>query len=615
MNSINKDFLIKIVHQLVVLFLSLYSMTVFCQKSISSDNLNKKVHDTTIISSYINKATHHEKNRKKAIERLENTLFVIKKSMTKKHSEVVQQKLLQQLAKTNSEIGRMFIELSQVKLAVPYLFEALKYYKILKDKHGIAKTTMNIGLAFNDQKNYKKSKVYYGEATKICVEINDLKTLGKIYNNFSVSLYDQNKKEESIEYVHKALEVFKKINDQQGISYSLYNLAQKFNDTGNPQKAMPYLIESLKIRREIGDIRGIAESLNAIGICHRWMNNIPSALKYLNEANQLAQKNGFFHVLESSSDMLNYIYEEDLKDPENALKSYRLFIAARDTIRNEKVKVALLEKHYETEYEKKEALLKEQTAAEKQEQKIIFVSIISFLFAVLFFSLLWFSFYKKKKVLEKEIEQKEISLEIAEKERRRISADLHDELGSGISTIALLSNRINQQKSIVAIKEDATSIMANTKKISEKLIEIIWELNVEHNNLEDILLFIQKQGTTFFNNNNIKFSMLIPLEISVIPFSSHDRKQIYLSVKECFQNINKHAYASQVLCDVIIDTRLTIRIIDNGKGFDLHKIKKNNQGEGLKNLDYRLKNLNGTSTIISNNEGTTIILQVPLEKV
>lgn len=56
--------------------------------------------------------------------------------------------------------------------------------------------------------------------------------------------------------------------------------------------------------------------------------------------------------------MLNYIYEEDLKDPVNALKSYRLYIAARDTIINEKAKIELLEKHYEYEYETKKRLFK-----------------------------------------------------------------------------------------------------------------------------------------------------------------------------------------------------------------------------------------------------------------
>ena len=582
--------------------------------SNSTQERNQKLHDTTTISNLINKAKIQEKERDKGIEVLKNTLSVIDKALAKNYSIPVQQKLKLQLANTNSEIGKKFIELSQVKLAIPYLFEALKYYEIVENKNGVAKTYMNIGLAFNNLKDYKKSKKYYDQATKLCIAIKDWQTLGKVYNNYSVNLYEQNQKEESTAYVYKALNVFKKVNDKQGISYCLYNLAQKFNDAGNPQKAMPYLKESLEMRKAIADTRGIAESLNAIGICYRWMNDIPSALTYLNEANQLAQKNGFFHVLESSSDMLNYIYEEDLKDYENALKSYRLYIAARDTIINEKAKIELLEKHFEYEYETKKALIQKQTEADKARQKLIFIVIVSILILLLLLVLAWFYFYKKKKGLEKEIEKKAIALEVAEAERRRISADLHDDLGVGISTINLLGNRIKMQDDLAIIKADAQNIIENTKKVNEKLTEVIWELNAEHNNLEHLLLFIQKQGQQVFKETAIDFSMLIPLDLPNIFLSSYQRKQLYFVVKEAFHNILKHAHATQVSGKVKINGTIKIVIADNGHGFDVNEKLNHKTGEGLTNMKNRLSSLNGKLGIVSTSNGTQITLEIPLPK-
>lgn len=578
----------------------------------SAQERNQKLHDTTTISNLINKAKIQEKERDKGIEVLKNTLSVIDKALAKNYPIPVQQKLKLQLANTNSEIGKKFIELSQVKLAIPYLFEALKYYEIVENKNGVAKTYMNIGLAFNKLKEYKKSKKYYDQATKLCIAIKDWQTLGKVYNNYSVTLYEQNQKEESTAYVYKALNVFKKVNDKQGISYCLYNLAQKFNDAGNPQKAMPYLMESLEMRKEIDDTRGIAESLNAIGICYRWMNDIPSALTYLNEANQLAQKNGFYHVLESSSDMLNYIYEEDLKDYENALKSYRLYIAARDTIINEKAKIELLEKHFEYEYETKKALIQKQTEADKARQKLIFIVIVSILILLLLLVLAWFYFYKKKKGLEKEIEKKAIALEVAEAERRRISADLHDDLGVGISTINLLGNRIKMQDDLAIIKADAQNIIENTKKVNEKLTEVIWELNAEHNNLEHLLLFIQKQGQQVFKETAIDFSMLIPLDLPNIFLSSYQRKQLYFVVKEAFHNILKHAHATQVSGKVKINGTIKIEIADNGQGFDVNEKLNQTTGEGLTNMKNRLADLNGKLDLVSNSNGTRITIEIPL---
>lgn len=578
----------------------------------SAQERNQKLHDTTTISNLINKAKIQEKERDKGIEVLKNTLSVIDKALAKNYAIPVQQKLKLQLANTNSEIGKKFIELSQVKLAIPYLFEALKYYEIVENKNGVAKTYMNIGLAFNNLKDYKKSKKYYDQATKLCIAIKDWQTLGKVYNNYSVNLYEQNQKEESTAYVYKALNVFKKVNDKQGISYCLYNLAQKFNDAGNPQKAMPYLMESLEMRKAIADTRGIAESLNAIGICYRWMNDIPSALKYLNEANQLAQKNGFFHVLESSSDMLNYIYEEDLKDAKNALNAYKMYIAARDTIQNEKARIGLLERHYAYEYETKKALIHKETEAEKEKQKIIFLVIVCFLILVLLLTLIWFYFYKKKKGLEKEIEKKAIALKVAEAERRRISADLHDDLGVGISTINLLGNRIKMQDDLAIIKADAQNIIENTKKVNEKLTEVIWELNAEHNNLEHLLLFIQKQGQQVFKETAIDFSMLIPLDLPNIFLSSYERKQLYFVVKEAFHNILKHAHATQVSGKVKINGTIKIEIADNGQGFDVNEKLNQTTGEGLTNMKNRLAGLNGKLDLVSNSNGTRITIEIPL---
>lgn len=580
----------------------------------SNQKQNLKLHDTTSISKQIDEAKSEEKETVQGIELLQKTLSFIEKTLTQKHAPAVQQKLKLQLAITNAEIGKKFIELSQIKLAIPYLFEALKQYEIVKNKQGIARTYMNIGLAFNQMKDYKKSKKYFDQATTLCLEIKDWQTLGKVYNNYSTTLYEQNKKEESTAYVYKALNVFKKVNDKQGISYCLYNLAQKFNDAGNPKQAMPYLMQSLEIRKEIGDSRGIAESLNAIGICYRWMNEIPAALTYLNEANVLAQKNGYFHVLQSSSDMLNYIYEEDLKDAKNALKAYKMYIAARDTIQNEKAKIGLLERHYAYEYATKKALIHKETEAEKERQQIIFIVIVSFLGLVLLSTLIWFYFYKKKKALEKEIERKAIALEVAEAERRRISADLHDDLGVGISTINLLGNRIKTQEDLALIKADAQNIIENTKKVNEKLTEVIWELNAEHNNLEHLLLFIQKQGQLVFKETAIDFSMLIPLDLPNIFLSSYERKQLYFVVKEAFHNILKHANATQVQGNVNINDTISIEVSDNGKGFDVTEKLNQATSEGLTNMKNRLASLNGKLSILSTQQGTQIRIEIPLPK-
>uniref|UniRef100_UPI004049E5BD tetratricopeptide repeat-containing sensor histidine kinase n=1 Tax=Flavobacterium sp. TaxID=239 RepID=UPI004049E5BD len=535
--------------------------------------------------------------------------------------DVNSNKVALMLANTHFEIGKKFYEFSQINLATPHLFTALKSYEKLKDDKGIAKTNLNIGLLFAAQKDFKKAEYYYLKSIMLCKKSNDLNTLASAYLDLGTNLYDQKKYTESFIYLNKSIKTYEQTDNKLGLSYSLHNLAQKYNESGDPQKAMDYLKKSLVIREEIGDKRAIAESLCSIGICYRWLGDIPKAIEYLQKATKMASENSFTSVILNSSDMLNYIYEEDLKDYKNALINYRLYIQSKDSIQNEKTKLDLVKNHYQYEYDKKEAIIKEeteakifQTKAEKKQNQIIYSSIIVFLFTILSIIVIAFYFYRKKLKTEKLLKDKELALEIADNERRRISADLHDDLGAGISSIAILSNRIQFQESMDDVRVDASNIIENTKKVSQKLTEVIWELNSEHNNLEDLLLFIQKQGNDLFKETKTNFSMLIPIEIPDIYFSSYERKQIYLSVKECFHNIIKHAKASKVTCKTIINKELTITIKDNGVGFDVNEKLNNSTGEGLNNLKYRVANLQGKVVINSSQEGTWITLEIPLNK-
>lgn len=168
------------------------------------------------------------------------------------------------------------------------------------------------------------------------------------------------------------------------------------------------------------------------------------------------------------------------------------------------------------------------------------------------------------------------------------------------------------QDDLAIIKADAQNIIENTKKVNEKLTEVIWELNAEHNNLEHLLLFIQKQGQQVFKETAIDFSMLIPLDLPNIFLSSYQRKQLYFVVKEAFHNILKHAHATQVSGKVKINGTIKIEIADNGQGFDVNEKLNQTTGEGLTNMKNRLADLNGKLDLVSNSNGTRITIEIPL---
>uniref|UniRef100_UPI0040484086 tetratricopeptide repeat-containing sensor histidine kinase n=1 Tax=Flavobacterium sp. TaxID=239 RepID=UPI0040484086 len=491
---------------------------------------------------------------------------------------------------------------------------------VLKDKKGIQESYNNIGNIYMYQEKLKEALKYQFLSIKIAKELGDKQSIGDAYTNIGIIYIDQKKFTEAIKSHLVSLKILEEIGDAIGVGGAYGNIGAAYMYKGDYQKALENYFKSLEIRKSLNHKAGVAYSYLGIGMTQLEMHNPKEAKKYLEKTLQISKELNIKRLIKYSYKNLTKA-DSALTNYKGAFENYKIYVIYRDSLTNEETERKSLQTVMQYEYDKKEALIKEETEAkvfqskaEKKQNQIIYSSIIVFLLTILSIIVIGFYFYKKKQKTEKLLKDKELALEIADNERRRISADLHDDLGAGISSIALLSNRIQFQESMDDVRVDASYIIENTKKVSQKLTEVIWELNSEHNNLEDLLLFIQKQGNDLFKETTTHFSMLIPIEIQDIYFSSYERKQIYLSVKECFHNIIKHAVASKVSCKTKINEVLIITIKDNGIGFNVNEKINSSTGEGLNNLKYRVTNLNGKVIINSNQEGTVITLEIPLNK-
>lgn len=119
-----------------------------------------------------------------------------------------------------------------------------------------------------------------------------------------------------------------------------------------------------------------------------------------------------------------------------------------------------------------------------------------------------------------------------------------------------------------------------------------------------------------FTELNLNSSAIISIEVDPrIVWSGIDKNvkmNLYRIFQEALQNINKYAEANLITIAITKnETSIRIQIADNGKGFEIQQIKK---GIGLKNMEYRSKELNGQFSIESKqNIGTKINLSIPLE--
>ena len=192
------------------------------------------------------------------------------------------------------------------------------------------------------------------------------------------------------------------------------------------------------------------------------------------------------------------------------------------------------------------------------------------------------------------------------KERSRISSDMHDEIGSGITHIALLSELIQtQQKDAPDVKKGINIIATSARKLVQTMSEIIWALNPQNDTLENLLAYIREQSYQYFESLEMHFDIDFPDEVPDIKLSNAERRNLYLVTTEALNNAMKHAEATAIqLTMEIKNLNGCFSVIDNGKGMNLAKI--NAGSNGLVNMKKRMQDIGGTIDWITVEKGTQV---------
>ncbi|MFN3999950.1 two-component regulator propeller domain-containing protein [Algoriphagus sp.] len=180
-------------------------------------------------------------------------------------------------------------------------------------------------------------------------------------------------------------------------------------------------------------------------------------------------------------------------------------------------------------------------------------------------------------------------------ERNRISADMHDEIGSGITHIALLSElMLIQSKPFLELKKDIQFISYSARTLLTNISEIIWALNSQNDSLENLLAYIREQSCNYFDSLAINLEIEFPDEIPDIKLSNLQRRNLYLVSREALNNAIKHSNASSIKLELEIDdnTNFCFSVTDNGKGM-IHMVKKSGNN-GILNMIKRMEDIGGT---------------------
>ncbi len=206
-----------------------------------------------------------------------------------------------------------------------------------------------------------------------------------------------------------------------------------------------------------------------------------------------------------------------------------------------------------------------------------------------------------------------------ERTRSAIATDLHDDIGTSLTNIALFSDLAQRDVAIGSseVTHRLEKISHTSRSLLDSMNDIVWSIKPENDALEQTILRMEDYAVNLLEENSIDLHVQIPNQLKTLKLPMTLRRNLFLIFKEAIGNILKHANATHV--DVTIGSTasnkhvsvLQVSIADNGRGFDSSAQK---HGNGLKNMELRASNLGGTIMVRSAVEkGTTVEILLPLK--
>jgi signal transduction histidine kinase/ligand-binding sensor domain-containing protein len=219
--------------------------------------------------------------------------------------------------------------------------------------------------------------------------------------------------------------------------------------------------------------------------------------------------------------------------------------------------------------------------------------------------------YVEKKKLMRRIELLEQERAL-ERERARISQDMHDEVGSSLSEIAILSELAKKKPEEADLHMQEISERA--AEVIDSVSEIVWAMNPKNDTLDNLIAHVRRYAVKYLVIGGIKCKFNAPDDIPALHLSAEVRRNLFLMVKEALHNVVKHSRASEVSITArVSDPGLEIVIQDNGQGFRV--AERPGAGNGLSSMSKRITAIGGVLKIESEpKKGTALTIHLPNSK-
>lgn len=197
-------------------------------------------------------------------------------------------------------------------------------------------------------------------------------------------------------------------------------------------------------------------------------------------------------------------------------------------------------------------------------------------------------------------------------ERARIARDLHDDLGTALTGLALqLDVARRKANGSRGIADRIAEAAGRARDLANRMREVVWTINPRCDTVAGLASFLEEQVSLFAEADGIKVTLDLPEDIPTIPMTARSRHELALSVREALTNVIRHSKATEIVVTLeLTKEALIIEVKDNGCGFE----PTETPGHGLSNMRIRIEQVGGNfecSSLVGG--GTVLTFKLPLE--
>jgi signal transduction histidine kinase len=541
------------------------------------------------------------------------------------------QKARQDTSKRN--LGLSYFALANTALfsgrfaeAIPNYRQAAHYMRLIGKLKNVAVINQNLGYIYEQQRMYPQALDHYKRALAFdSTDKQDPRSIASDYFSIANLLSKQNKLRESRAYYLMARQWVDPKNDLDFMINLYNNLGYQYSAEANYDSALYYQREGLRMSRQLGNPRHELHLLMSLAQTNNRMKQFARAIPLLDESYSIAKKNQV-GLAEFANIYREYaITTEGVHAYKACAEWLDKYVGAKDSLNNQETKELLAS--YELQLKQAEA---RQKIAEKQQhidrleqqhqRQNLWLFIAGLIILAAIGSLFFAYIYAKQRQRtasnallaaqrEHELVAMQSELQGQQKERLRISKEMHDDLGASLTAIGLLSEVVKTR-----MGSNTTPEIEKISSISSDMVtsmnEIIWSLNTKNDSLNGLIAYTRSYASEFIDNTSLSLKTDVEESPLEIPMRGADRRNVFLTVKEALNNAVKHAQATQVRLMIHPQSdELLIEVCDNGHGFVSNE--KTRLRNGLSNMQNRMIESGGTCEISSSAAGTCVKISYP----